>query len=170
MRRSFPYAAAHTNLAGANLRGAVLDYADFAGADLSQADLLRRAAAQCAEPLDAAARRDPSATRQRSCRRICGLRAVVLWSETSRLSPSSTPPNFGRTCARDLRRRTFYGQTMRFAGVLLVGAVATTGLVTETAHDTLPAGTGEAQKSVEPTLSVLPAMEAQASSSACRPR
>ena len=43
---------------------------------------------------------------------------------------------------RDLRTRTFDGRAMRFAGVLLVGAVATTGLVTETAHDTLPAGNG----------------------------
>ena len=64
---------------------------------------------------------------------------------------------------RDLRGRTFYGQTMRVAGALAVGAAVATGFVTETAHDTLPPGPTEAQKSVEPTLSVLPAMEEQAS-------
>ena len=45
---------------------------------------------------------------------------------------------------------------------MLVGAAVATGFVTETAHDTLPAGPAEAQKSVEPTLSVLPAMDEHA--------
>ena len=52
---------------------------------------------------------------------------------------------------------------MRVAGVLVVGAAVATGLVTETAHDTLPGAPAEAKKSVEPTLSVLPAMDEQAS-------
>ena len=44
-----------------------------------------------------------------------------------------------------------------------MGAVAAPpALVTETARDTLPAGTGEVQKSVEPSLAVLPAMDEQA--------
>jgi uncharacterized protein YjbI with pentapeptide repeats/lipoprotein-anchoring transpeptidase ErfK/SrfK len=155
---------AHTNLAGANLRGAVLDYADFAGADLSQADLSgarlhnvrNLLTPQLEETLGDAATILPS-----------HLRGCVPWSAVGDepLIPHLDPAELWLLQARrDLRTRTFYGQTMRFAGVLLVGAVATTGLVTETAHDTLPAGTGEAQKSVEPTLSVLPAMEEQASS------
>ena len=155
---------AHTNLAGANLRGAVLDYADFAGADLSQADLSgarlhnvrNLLTPQLEETLGDAATILPS-----------HLRGCVPWSAVGDepLIPLLDPAELWLLQARrDLRTRTFYGQTMRFAGVLLVGAVATTGLVTETAHDTLPAGTGEAQKSVEPTLSVLPAMEEQASS------
>ncbi len=45
----------------------------------------------------------------------------------------------------------------------MVGAAVATGLVTETAHDTLPGAPAEAKKSVEPTLSVLPAMDEQAS-------
>jgi uncharacterized protein YjbI with pentapeptide repeats/lipoprotein-anchoring transpeptidase ErfK/SrfK len=155
---------AHTNLAGANLRGAVLDYADFAGADLSQADLSgarlhnvrNLLTPQLEETLGDAATILPS-----------HLRGCVPWSAVGDEPPIPLldPAELWLLQARrDLRTRTFYGQTMRFAGVLLVGAVATTGLVTETAHDTLPAGTGEAQKSVEPTLSVLPAMEEQASS------
>ena len=154
---------AHTNLAGANLRGAVLDYADFAGADLTKADLSgarlhnvrNLLASQLEESLGDAATILPS-----------HLQGCVPWSAVGDepRSPSSTPPNFGCCQARrDLRRRTFYGQTVRVAGALLVGAAAATGFVTETAHDTLPAGPAEAQKSVEPTLSVLPAMDEQAS-------
>ena len=154
---------AHTNLAGANLRGAVLDYADFAGADLSQSDLsgarlhnvrnLLRA--QIEETLGDAATILPS-----------HLRGSVPWSPVGDEPeiPLLDPAEFWLLQARrDLRGRTFYGQTMRVAGALAVGAAVATGFVTETAHDTLPPGPTEAQKSVEPTLSVLPAMEEQAS-------
>ena len=94
------------------------------------------------------------------------LRGCVPWSAVGDepLIPLLDPAEFWLSQARrDLRRRTFYGQTMRVAGVLVVGAAVATGFVSETAHDTLPAGPAEAQKSVEPTLSVLPAMEEQAS-------
>ena len=154
---------ARTKLAGAKLRGAVLDYADFAGADLSQADLSgarlhnvrNLSTPQLEEALGDAATILPS-----------HLRGCVPWSAVGDGPevPLLDPAEFWLLQARrDLRGRTFYGQTMRVAGALAVGAVVATGLVTETAHDTLPAGPAEAQKSVEPTLSVLPAMEEQAS-------
>ena len=153
---------AHANLAGANLSEAVLDYADFAGADLSQADLSgarlynvrNLSASQLGAALGDAATILPS-----------HLQGCVPWSAVGDepLIPLLDPAEFWLLQARrDLRRRTFYGQTMRVAGALLVGAVATTGFVTETARDTLPAGTGEVQKSVEPSLAVLPAMDEQA--------
>ena len=154
---------AHTNLAGANLCGAVLDYADFAGADLSQSDLsgarlhnvrnLLRA--QIEETLGDAATILPS-----------HLRGSVPWSPVGDEPeiPLLDPAEFWLLQARrDLRGRTFYGQTMRVAGALAVGAAVATGFVTETAHDTLPPGPAEAQKSVEPTLSVLPATHERAS-------
>lgn len=153
---------AHANLAGANLSEAVLDYADFAGADLSQADLSgarlynvrNLSASQLGAALGDAATILPS-----------HLQGCVPWSAAGDepLIPLLDPAEFWLLQARrDLRRRTFYGQTVRVAGALLVGAVATTGFVTETARDTLPAGTGEVQKSVEPSLAVLPAMDEQA--------
>ena len=153
---------AHANLAGANLSDAVLDYADFAGADLSQADLSgarlynvrNLSASQLGAALGDAATILPS-----------HLQGCVPWSAAGDepLIPLLDPAEFWLLQARrDLRRRTFYGQTVRVAGALLVGAVATTGFVTETARDTLPAGTGEVQKSVEPSLAVLPAMDEQA--------
>ena len=109
---------AHTNLAGANLRGAVLDYADFAGADLSQADLSgarlhnvrNLLTPQLEETLGDAATILPS-----------HLRGCVPWSAVGDepLIPLLDPAEFWLLQARrDLRRRTFYGQTMRFAGAL----------------------------------------------------
>ena len=94
------------------------------------------------------------------------LRGSVPWSAVGDEPeiPLLDPAEFWLLQARrDLRGRTFYGQTMRVAGALAVGAAVATGFVTETAHDTLPAGPAEAQKSVEPTLSVLPAIEERAS-------
>jgi lipoprotein-anchoring transpeptidase ErfK/SrfK len=144
------------------LHGAVLDYADFAGADLSQSDLsgarlhnvrnLLRA--QIEETLGDAATILPS-----------HLRGSVPWSAVGDEPeiPLLDAEFWLLQARRDLRGRTFYGQTMRVAGALAVGAAVATGFVTETAHDTLPPGPTEAQKSVEPTLSVLPAMEEQAS-------
>jgi uncharacterized protein YjbI with pentapeptide repeats/lipoprotein-anchoring transpeptidase ErfK/SrfK len=150
---------AHANLAGANLRDAVLDYADFAGADLDQADLsgarlynvrnLSRTQLEAA--LGDAATILPS-----------HLQGCVPWSAVGGESqiPLLDPAEIWLLQARrDLRRRTFYGQTMRVAGVVVVGAAVATGIVTETAHDTLPAGPAETQSSVEPTLSMLPAMD-----------
>ena len=154
---------AHANLAGANLSGAVLDYADFAGADLAQADLssarLYNVRNLLASQLEAAL--GDAATILPS-----HLQGCVPWSAVGDEPqvPLLDPAEFWLLQARrDLRKRAFYGPTMRVAGVLLVGAVAATGLVTETAHDTLPAGPAEAQKSVEPTLSMLPAMDVHAS-------
>ena len=154
---------AHTNLAGANLRRAVLDYADFAGADLSQTDLSgarldnvrNLLTSQLEESLGDSATILPS-----------HLRGCVPWSAIGGETPVPllNPAEFWLLQARrDLRRQTFYGQTVRVAGVLVVGAAVATGLVTETAHDTLPGAPAEAKKSVEPTLSVLPAMDEQAS-------
>ena len=154
---------AHTNLAGANLRRAVLDYADFAGADLSQTDLSgarldnvrNLLTSQLEESLGDSATILPS-----------HLRGCVPWSAIGAETPVPllNPAEFWLLQARrDLRRQTFYGQTVRVAGVLVVGAAVATGLVTETAHDTLPGAPAEAKKSVEPTLSVLPAMDEQAS-------
>lgn len=153
---------AHASLAGANLSGAVLDYADFAGADLDQADLCgarlynvrNLSRTQLEESLGDAATILPS-----------HLQGCVPWSavedETILLLD---PAEFWLLHARrGLRKRAFYGPTVRVAGVLLVGAMAATGLVTETAHDTPPAGPAEAQRSVEPTLSVLPATNEHAS-------
>ena len=109
---------AHANLAGANLSDAVLDYADFAGADLSQADLSgarlhnvrNLLASQLEETLGDAATILPS-----------HLQGCVPWSaagDEPRI-PLLDPAEFWLLQARrDLRRRTFYGQTMRVAGAL----------------------------------------------------
>ena len=67
---------AHANLAGANLRGAVLDYADFAGADFGSRSL-RRAAAQCAEPLASQLEASPRRRGDDPAVAFAGLRAVV---------------------------------------------------------------------------------------------
>ena len=154
---------AHSNLACANLRDAVLDYADLAGAGLAQADLsgarLYNVRNLLREQLDAAL--GDAATIL-----PLHLRGCVKWSAIGEDAPVPLldPAEFWLSQARrDLRRRTFYGQTMRVAGALAVGAAVATGIVTETAHDTLPPGPAEAKRSVEPTLSVLPAMEEHAS-------
>ena len=154
---------AHANLAGANLSDAVLDYADFAGADLSQADLsgarLYNVRNLLASQLEAAL--GDAATILPS-----HLQGCVPWSAVGDEPqvPLLDPAEFWLLQARrDLRKRTFYGQTMRVASVLAVGAAVATGIVTETAHDTLPAGPAETQSSVEPTLSMLPAMDDHAS-------
>lgn len=150
---------AHANLAGANLSGAVLDYADFAGADLSQADLSgarlynvrNLSRTQLEAELGDAATILPS-----------HLQGCVPWSPVGGEPqiPLLDPAEFWLLQARrDLRRRTLHGQTVRFASALLVGAVAASGIVSETAHDTLPVGPAETQESVEPTLSMLPAMD-----------
>ena len=153
---------AHTNLAGANLSDAVLDYADFAGADLSQADLsgarLYNVRNLLTSQLEAAL--GDAATILPS-----HLQGCVPWSAVGdeRLVPLLDPAEFWLLQARrDLRRRTFYGQSVRVAGALLVGAVATTAFVTETARDTLPAGRGEVQRRSSRTLSMLPERHEQA--------
>jgi uncharacterized protein YjbI with pentapeptide repeats/lipoprotein-anchoring transpeptidase ErfK/SrfK/peptidoglycan hydrolase-like protein with peptidoglycan-binding domain len=150
---------AHANLAGANLSDAVLDYADFAGADLSQADLsgarlynvrnLSRTQLEAA--LGDAATILPS-----------HLQGCVPWSAVGDEPPipvSDAAAFWLSQARRDLRRRTFYGQTLRVAGVVVVGAAVATGIVSETARDTLPAGPAKTQSSIEPTLSMLSAMD-----------
>ena len=146
---------AHAKLAGADLRGAVLDYADFAGADLTKANLSgarlhnvrNLLASQLEECLGDTATILPT-----------HLQGCVPWSavEEPRL-PLLDPAEFWLLQARrDLRKRAFYGPTVRVAGVLLVGAVAATGFVSETAHEIPLSGPAEAQRSVEPTLSMVP--------------
>ena len=125
---------AHTNLAGANLRRAVLDYADFAGADLSQTDLSgarldnvrNLLTSQLEESLGDSATILPS-----------HLRGCVPWSAIGGETPVPllNPAEFWLLQARrDLRRQTFYGQTVRVAGVLVVGAA----VASEGADEMLP--------------------------------
>jgi uncharacterized protein YjbI with pentapeptide repeats/lipoprotein-anchoring transpeptidase ErfK/SrfK len=154
---------ADANLAGANLSDAVLDYADFAGADLNQADLsgarLHNARNLTRTQLEAAL--GDGATILPS-----QLRGCVPWASVADEPqiPLLDPAEFWLLQARrDLRRRSFYGQTVRVAGVVVVGAAVATGLVSETARDVPPSGPAKAQKSIVPSLSVLPLAHEQAS-------
>jgi uncharacterized protein YjbI with pentapeptide repeats/lipoprotein-anchoring transpeptidase ErfK/SrfK/peptidoglycan hydrolase-like protein with peptidoglycan-binding domain len=146
---------AHTNLAGADLRGAVLDYADFAGADLTKANLSgarlhnvrNLLASQLEDCLGDTATILPT-----------HLQGCVPWSAVGDRPtlPLLDSAEFWLLLARrDLRKRAFYGPTVRVAGVLLVGAAAATGFVSETAHEIPLSGPAEAQRSVEPILSML---------------
>jgi uncharacterized protein YjbI with pentapeptide repeats/lipoprotein-anchoring transpeptidase ErfK/SrfK/peptidoglycan hydrolase-like protein with peptidoglycan-binding domain len=154
---------AHASLAGTNLRGAVLDYADFAGADLSQADLSgarlhnvrNLTQSQLERSIGDAATILPS-----------HLRGCVPWSAAGEDSPFPVldAAQFWLLQARqDLGKRAFYRPTARVAGIVLVGAVVATGFVSETAHDTLSSAPVEAQRSIEPSLSMLPAADEQSS-------
>jgi uncharacterized protein YjbI with pentapeptide repeats/lipoprotein-anchoring transpeptidase ErfK/SrfK len=154
---------AHANLAGATLSGAVLDYADFAGANLSQADfrgarlhnVRNLSPSQLEQCLGDAATILPA-----------HLRGCVPWSAVGDEPqvPFLDPAEFWwLQSRRDLRRRAFHGPTARIAGAFLIGTMAATGFVTETAHEILSGSPAEAQKSVTPILSMLPPTHVQAS-------
>ena len=154
---------ARANLAGANLRDAVLDYADFAGADLNQTDL---SGARLHNVRNLSRTQIEAALGDASTILPSHLQGCVPWSTAGDAPqlPLLDPAEFWLLQARrDLRRRTFYVQTARVAGVVVVGAAVATGLVSETANEVPPSGPATAQRSLRPSLSVLPLAHEEAS-------
>jgi lipoprotein-anchoring transpeptidase ErfK/SrfK/peptidoglycan hydrolase-like protein with peptidoglycan-binding domain len=153
----------HANLAGANLSGAVLDYADLAGANLSAVNLC---GARLYNVRNLSRSQLEDSLGDEATILPLHLQGCVPWSAADGEPPvpvCDATAFWLSQARRDLRRRTVYGQTVRVAGVLAVGAAVATGVVSETAHEVAPPGPAKTQTSIPPSLSPIPAVQEEPS-------